>query len=262
MGEVEVHTKDGVDFLLCGEKPVIRRPRRRVVPKSEQTEPVDLTGFPAEITNYRMSRPATHIRTSRRRKSERCPVTTFKRVKRAETELMDRAEDYLATYSDNHERKTFHIHQDWEDWYMKPFLSEMKHKLNGQGYRTFKATRKRAETALGTRSQYNALSDIAAASLPSVHLSTAACDDRIRQYRKHTDNDTKLTRFIQKSQGIDDFAIDLKDRMTFDPESWRLMPETRFYGKDANGVQVKKGRRPFSAIMESRIEQTLCQFPQ
>ena len=261
MGDVEVHTREPITFLLTGEKPAIHKRKKKVIATVEETEPVDLTGFPAEVTNYRKTRRPVRVLTSPRRKSEQCKTTTFRRVKHDETEVFDRAADYLHTYHDNHERKTVQIHQDWEERYMKPFLSDMKHKLNGSKYRTFRETRRRAETSLGTRSPFNALSDIPAASLPSVHVSTSACEDRIRRYRKHTDHDARLTKVIQKSQGIEDFSVELKDRMTFDPESWRLMPETRFYGKDANGIQVKKGRRPFSAILESRIEQTLGQFP-
>ena len=259
-GEVEVHTSEPMNFLLCGRRPIISRARRRSVAHSVTSEQIDTSRFPPVIPHYSKTRPNTQFHGIRIRRTEKNPMTSYKKLKSEETTLT-RAQGYLQTYSDNHERKTFQIHQDWEDRYMRPLLTEMKHKLNGRGYTTFRETRRRAETALGVRSPYNALSDIEAASLPSVHLSTGACDDRITLYKKHAEHDARLTKIIKDSQGIVDPPKKFKDRVTCDPEAWRLIPDSRVYGRDANGESVRKGRRSFPDTYRDRIEQTLSQFP-
>ena len=259
-GEVEVHTAESMNYLLCGQMPIISQARRRPIAKVEVTEHIDTSRFPPIIAHYSKSRPGTHSCSVRIRHRPKNPMPSYKKLI-SEQPLLDKAAGYLQTYGDNHERKTLQIHADWEERYMRPLLTEMRHKLNGRDYSTFRATRRRAETALGPRSPYSALSDVAAASLPSVRLSTASCDDRITRYRRHAEHEAQLTKFVRESQGIPPPQQKFKDRVTFDPEAWRLIPESRVYGHNTNGIPVRKGRRPFTQVLESRVGTALGHFP-
>ena len=98
-------------------------------------------------------------------------------------------------------------------------------------------------------------------SIRKMRLSTASCDDRITRYRRHAEHEAQLTKFVRESQGIPPPQQKFKDRVTFDPEAWRLIPESRVYGHNTNGIPVRKGRRPFTQVLESRVGTALGHFP-
>jgi hypothetical protein len=184
--------------------------------------------------------------------------------------VYDKAEDYLGTYGDNHRRKTIHIHKDWEDRYMTPLDGRMKRRFTGRPYSEFRTTRSEATTALAEQSGvrltglesgpvYNSMLDESSVTLPYIKIPTSGLDDRIHKYRKYTEQEATLTEIIDESEGISHEPPPLKDRMTVDPVGWKVLPETRFF-HEGEAAPVRKGRRPYSQILESRIGQTLDQF--
>jgi hypothetical protein len=269
---VEVHAADPLHFLLIGPMPTITSSKTARVHRNqaEGADPdVDTSAFPAPITGYRKQRPATQRDRRRPERTEHYPLAKFRSVKTAE-KVMDKAVDYMGTYADNHRRKAIHIHKDWEDRYMTPLESRMKRKLTGRPYSEFRDTRSRATTALEEKSGvrmtglesgpvYNALTDEDSVTLPFVQIPTDGCDDRIHKYRKVTERESNLTQVVDESRGIVHEVPVLKERMTVDPVAWKVLPETRFYHQNA-AVPPRKGRRPFSEILHSRIGQTLDQF--
>ncbi|OHS97469.1 hypothetical protein TRFO_36332 [Tritrichomonas foetus] len=256
--EVTVHTEQPLTSLLCGRSPVIvnRRIIRKKEPAVQEIDKIDLSAFPPEITTYR-KRSRSAVRTRRRLPEEKIPMTRYKKIKNEEP-LIQKVTTNLDTYTDNHRRKAIQIHQDWEERYMRPFLSTMKHKLNGYDYDDFVTTRTRATTALGTRSPYNALNDVEAASLPYVRIPLSSCEDRIHKFQRHTATENRLTDFVLRSQGINTEKPPLKERNTVDVEAWKILPETRFY--DPSTTTRKKGRRPYREILNSTVNRQMDQY--
>lgn len=259
--EMHVHTNEPMTYLLCGRMPKIsRNPKDFARPKTAQarTPDIDFSAFPPEITTYRKNKKTSRAHTRPRTMEEKIPLKKYNYIKKDEP-LLENVSEYLDTYSDNHRRKTIQIHQDWEELYIKPYQQRMKHQLNGRRYQDFRTTRTRAVTSLGTRSQFNALEDTEAASLPSVTIPTRGLDDRIHKYQKHVATEQRLTRVVQESNGTLPVEIHLKERNTVDLKAWKLLPEVRFYASD-NDRQFTKGRRPYKEILASKIDKTLDQF--
>jgi hypothetical protein len=93
--------------------------------------------------------------------------------------------------------------------------------------------------------------------LPCVSIPTGGLEDRIRSFQKRQDFENGLSKIVR---GDDEVApTPLKERMTVDPVAWKFFPETRVYHGD-RATTVRKGRRPFAGILQSRIEETLNQF--
>jgi hypothetical protein len=275
VAEVQVHTENPIHYLLVGRLPTIspaKAPRTRPLPKLGSVAGIDMSGFPPPITAYRQARPVTQQEHHRATAAENHPLTSFRSAKEGE-ELDRKADGYMETYNDNHRRRRIQIHQDFEERYMKPLHGRMKSRMNGRPYSTFRETRSRAVTELKEKSGvkltglcsgplYNPLDDNEASSLPFVTIPTRGLEDRIHAYQHRAESEAAVTRVIGEVNGTLEEPPPLKERMTIDPVAWRFLPETRVFYEPHMGPKVRKGRRPYTGILHSRIEQTLDQFGQ
>jgi hypothetical protein len=195
------------------------------------------------------------------------PLKKFHQAKE-HLEIFGKVDEYLQTYRDNSRRRAVQIHRQWEDHWMKPFQDAMKRKLNGEPYSDFVRVKTRAKTelkpcgtttGLGSGPVYNALTEAEAVDLPYVKIPTTGTDDRIHKYQEHAQRESELARIVNESHGIVDDGPEPKERVTFDVQVWKILPETRIY-TDSRPDTVRKGRRPYAAILQSRIAEELDQF--
>jgi hypothetical protein len=256
--EVLVHTKDRANFLLCGRMQTISPKRSETRQKSRPgADPdFDLTSFPPPVTDYRGHRPTTQLQSRAPPQDDGSSLREYRRVREIEA-TVDRIDGYMQTYGDNSHRRGALIHRDWEERYMRPFTANMKRKLNGDDYAEFRQTRTRAETEFQSRTEA-ALSE-GGAVLPCVRIPTTGTDDRVHRWQSLSSSERRLTRIVNESRGVVEQETEIKERMTVDPQAWRLLPDTRLSGGQS-GVPVRKGRRPFSAILDSRVGRELDQF--
>jgi hypothetical protein len=231
---------------------------------------MDMTAFPEPITAYRQHRPATQQERRRPTAAENYPLNTFRSVKEAD-DVRVKATDYMQTYGDNHTRRNFQIHQDWEERYMRPLHGRMKTKLNGRNYSAFRETRSRAVTALqeksgvkltglGSGPLYNPLDDNDAAELPYVRIPTRGLEDRVHGYQQRAESESELSSIVNEINGPITPPPPLKERMTIDPVGWKFLPETRNFYDPKDATKVRKGRRAFPGIMQAKIQTILDQF--
>lgn len=250
-GTVEIHTEDPMSFLLCGEPPLITSSRRRKI-VTEEEEEIDMEGFPEEITDYNRHRPKTKPTRIRLTKSEKCDMTNYIRYRREEN-VIHLANGYVNRHSYNMTRKSAQIHLDWEDSYMQPLFKEIKRKMTGQSYDDFKKAKTRAKTAI-SRAKTREEEEERSLSIPVMRLSTAKLTDRVHKYQKNQATEDRLTRFIMKSQGIEEEKPTVRERVTFDVTSWKQQSESRLFCGAATG------KRLFPGMMPSKITQALTQF--
>jgi hypothetical protein len=184
--------------------------------------------------------------------------------------MIPKAEAYLRIIDDNHRRKAVQIHQDWEDRYMQPFHGRMQRKMNGRPYSEFHSNRTRTLSELETQSGgppsglgsgplYNALEDEDSVNVPYVKIPTDGLDDRIHKYLQHTKTEDRLSRLVNESHGISVEEPQITERNTVDVKGWTVLPDTRLYVEDEIQA-VKKGRRPFSEILHSKIDEAMGHF--
>jgi hypothetical protein len=290
--EVEQHSDQPMHFLLCGRMPRIGKRIKRLAHTGTKNarEEIDFSAFPAEITGYRKSRPATTVYANRP-SSEINLLRKYHKVK-DDADLVEHAEANLGTYLDNHKRKTLQIHQDWEERYMQPLEEKMKKRLNGPHYDDFSATRSRAATRLndtlrapvdtprrrppnefrtcsrpstaltmGTMRAARPLAVPESEELPYVKIPTSGLDDRIHKYRVHVATEARLTATVNASNGIYPVEKKLDERVTVDPIGWQIKRETRFFGQDT-ADPIKKGRRFFPEYVASKVNKVVGHFPE
>lgn len=251
-GRMEIHTEQPMSFLLCGDPPLITSSRRQKPVFPEEEEEIDMEGFPDEITDYNRHSPRQKQKRMHIAKSSRCDMTNYIRYKHEEN-FVHLANGYVNRHSYNMNRKSAQIHLDWEDCYMQPLFKEIKRKMTGQSYDDFRKAKTRAKTAI-LKAKNREEEEERSRSIPVVRLSTSKLTDRVHKYQKNQETEERLTRFIMKSQGIEEQKPTVKERVTFDVASWKPQSESHIF------CGAPTGKRQFPGMMPSKITQALTQF--
>jgi hypothetical protein len=271
--EVRIHTTQPVQNLVCGNAtsfaPVKPKARNRNASNAPESE-FDFTGFAPPITGYRKTRAKTVVRLKPSPTIEEVhPLKKFRSVKR-EVTIVPKLETQIHNYGDAHRRKALQIHQDWEEFYMHPLHGRMRRQLTGRRYSEFSETRTRALSELEARSggppsalcsgpAYGALEDEEAADIPYVKIPTDGLRDRIHNNRKRNQHEEQLARMVRDTDGSELEPFGFRERNTVDVEGWKRLPDVRSFV--ASGPDpVRKGRRPFSEILHSRIDEAMGHF--
>lgn len=259
-GEIEKHTKDNLDFLLCGAKPLISSRRLKSPPVVQDTEQkeVDLTGFPEPTLSIKRTRPKTaQSLKDPLPKSRTMDCPSYNKVKK-ELNEQKIINDCLTIHENNQKRKLEQIHQDWEEQFMLPFGSRMKKKLNGSDYNTFRRSQSRAYTSLSARPPSTSLYHEEPEKVPFVRVSTSGLDDRVHKASINAKKEQQLTRTITSLSARKPVPIeDLDDNFTTRPELSKisLLYETRFCDRADPNPAV--GKKYFTRHNTSRISQVI-----
>ncbi|EAX94257.1 hypothetical protein TVAG_480740 [Trichomonas vaginalis G3] len=258
-GVIDKHTKDNLDFLLIGAKPLISsaKPIKRELEEPEEITEEDFKGFPEPTVSIKRTRPKTaQSLKDPLPKSRTMDTPSYNRLKK-DLNSQRNVQDFLMVHEANQKRKSDQMHQDWEEQYMEKFDNRMKKQLSGRNYKTFRRSQSRAYTSLSARTMTEMLYHDEPEQVPFVRVSTSGLGDRVHVASLNAKKERELTRTISSLSARKPVDDEPEMAMTSRPELNKIsrLYETKFAG--AEEKIPPKGKKYFKQQNSSRITQTI-----
>jgi len=254
---VQVHSKEPLNFLLCGKMPSINTNKRceKVTSRSCKIGPVfDTSQFADPVVYNKKESFDNEKKKIMNRKKLKTPEYAEIKKKSPEIEHISRN---LHTYQDNHKRKILQIHQDWEEHYVAQLDKKIHDRLSGEHYKEYRDSKRISITSLGNRPCYNTLSLDEPANIPFISVSTAGLKDHIHRYKELANKEDQLAKIINRTSKEDNQIDVLPEIHTINYRQLSVLEETRFYFPK---LSKQKGRRPYTAILKSSVSNELNAF--
>ena len=269
-GKVEIHSSQPLDFLLCGNMPIVsNRPpvKNRMVHSFstsgsinvQEQDAFDFSMFPPLISTTDKHRPKTKLKLSRKRKSEECSTRLYQKIK-VEQGTFTAAEKDLSLRADNRKRKVAQIHQDYEEYVSKPFQERLAKAVAGEKYNKYLKAKTRAFSSLGPRPVYNTLSLDEPYTMPVVRVSVSGLNDKIYSFQKNEKKDKKLEETILSySQNAPLMPKVLYREVRPANEVLAQIAETRVFNEETN---KPVGRKVFASAFTSKVGENIynCKY--
>lgn len=262
-GEIKIFNNDGLHGLLVGRQPHIGHSQSiRKDNNATKNEYVDFSKFsfpePIEPTSKKVSR--TDVDTPSKNTTNVYNTEEFSKL-REDSNFLQKVENYLNIYEENHNRKAMMLHQELEDHYLRPVSRKITTKVNGPEYQRYLKSRLGAITAFDklTRTKDSYLKDLP--KIPTLSYDTSDLVDPVLKYKRNIEREKKLTHIIEKQTGILRPVKKLNERDTMNLRKWQILAETRFYDGEGNETaNQKKGKKFFADKFVSKSKECLDQF--
>lgn len=262
-GEIKIFNNDGLHGLLVGRQPHIGHSQSiRKDNNATKNEYVDFSKFSfpelIEPTSKKVSR--TDVDTPSKNTTNVYNTEEFSKL-REDSNFLQKVENYLNIYEENHNRKAMMLHQELEDHYLRPVSRKITTKVNGPEYQRYLKSRLGAITAFDklTRTKDSYLKDLP--KIPTLSYDTSDLVDPVLKYKRNIEREKKLTHIIEKQTGILRPVKKLNERDTMNLRKWQILAETRFYDGEGNETaNQKKGKKFFADKFVSKSKECLDQF--
>ena len=220
-GEVQVHTSQPMDFLLCGAMPIISNKKtninksinnKTVIFRDLKTsKSVDLSLFPPPVSMIVPKRPKTAFAIPTQRKSDQISTRNFSKIQE-DRGMINSVKDDLKLRADNEKRKSVRIHQEWEEKFNNPYQERLRRSLERKRYQNYRQARSRAITAMGPRPIYSALANDDPIILPAVRVSVSGLEDRIMHCKSYERKQKELERTVLQSSETSRERLEREDQ--------------------------------------------------
>ena len=251
---IENHSKQTLEFLLCGKMPLISNKKSKKIQKKinfEEEKKFDFSKLPPKIELIESERiikknkkPKQNLITS--------SITSRKFNKiQQEIPLFNNCKENLKLYEENHERKIYKIQHDFEEHFFKPFQNRLSNSLNNKDYNNFKKNKNKAITSLGPIPILSTISKDEPIEIPYLKISTIGLKDETKNYIKNNKLEKNLTKKIQINEGSFIPEISIPPRDTCDFNKWKCLSETRVYNFSSKGTKIFENK--FKSIISKEL---------
>ena len=220
-GEVQVHTSQPMNFLLCGAMPIIsskihkKKEEKNNLPlifrDMKTSKSVDLSLFPPTVSLVTPKRPKTTFSIAPKRKSDQISTANFSKIQE-ERGFISTMKDDLKARDDNDKRKSVRIHQEWEEKFNNPYRERLRRSLEGKRYQNYRRARSRAITAMGQRPLFSTTDSDDAVTLPAVRVSVSGLEDRIMHCKSYERKQRELERTVLESSESERERLEREDQ--------------------------------------------------
>lgn len=259
--EITIHHNDQIPYLLCGKRQRIgsnlSRYHNEDIPQADQ---IDFSKYPFPDPIEPTKSVPTHNIEQAPIQSSRMSTSSslFYKLRQAQSTI-NHVSNYLNVYDTNAKRKSLILHQEMEERYLRPLSQKLVQKTTGSSYERFLQKKSRAISAFDQKSQQKDSYSQELPKIPKITYNEADLTDPILKYRKHMENEKRLTMFIQKSTGNYKPPQTFPENDTMNVKKWKTLTETRFFDGQSDSA-ISKGKKINSAKYHSEIPAQLDFF--